>query len=174
MQSRQIHKMTELALMFALTVVLMFLEGLIPPIPTLPPGVKLGLSNVAVMYTLFYLGKGSAVTLLTLKSIFVFLTRGVTAFCMSFAGGILSVGVMILLMLLKKRNISFIMISVWAAVAHNMAQLCVSALLLSSTAAFGYAPILAVSGILMGIVTGTLLKVMMPVMQRLSFKNHAK
>ena len=47
MQSKQIQKMTQLALMFALTVVLMFLEGLIPPIPTLPPGIKLGLSNVA-------------------------------------------------------------------------------------------------------------------------------
>lgn len=173
-QSKRIHRMTELALLFALTVVLMVVEGMIPPIPTLPPGVKLGLSNIAVMYTLFYLGKGSAVTLLTLKSLFVFLTRGVTAFLMSFAGGIVSICVMILLILLKKQNISFIMLSVWAAVAHNMAQLVVSAFLLSSTATFGYAPVLAVSGIVMGIVTGTILKVMMPVMQRLSISNHAK
>lgn len=168
MRSERIRKMTELALLFALTVVLMLLESAIPPIPTLPPGVKLGLSNVAVMYTLFYLGKGSALTLLVLKSLFVFLTRGVTAFFMSFAGGIVSICVMILLTSLKKRNISFIMLSVLAAVSHNMAQLAVSAILLSSTAAFGYAPILAVSGIVMGVVTGTLLKVMMPVMRRLS------
>lgn len=44
------------------------------PLPALPPGVKLGLSNIAVMYCLFYMGKENAFILLVLKSLFVFLT----------------------------------------------------------------------------------------------------
>lgn len=115
------------------------------------------------------MGKENAFILLVLKSLFVFLTRGLIAFCMSFAGGICSFFIMILLISLKKQNLSFIIISVCAAVTHNMAQLLVSAVILSGTAVFYYAPVLAVSGILMGIVTGVLLRVMMPVMRRLDF-----
>lgn len=168
-QKPNVYQITSLALLFALSIVLMLLESMIPPLPALPPGVKLGLSNIAVMYCLFYMGKGSSFILLLLKSLFVFLTRGLIAFCMSFAGGLSSLFIMILLTSLKKYNLSLIIISVCAAVTHNMAQLLVSAVILSGAAVFYYAPVLAVSGILMGIVTGVLLRVMMPVMRRLDF-----
>ena len=55
-----IYRLTGLALLFALSVVLMLLENMIPPLPALPPGVKLGLSNIAIMYCLFYMGKENA------------------------------------------------------------------------------------------------------------------
>ena len=44
------------------------------------PGVKLGLANVVVMYALFFLGRGSAFTLVLLKSFFVLLTRGAVSY----------------------------------------------------------------------------------------------
>ena len=37
-------------LLAALALSFSFLEGLIPPIPVLPPGAKLGLSNIVVLY----------------------------------------------------------------------------------------------------------------------------
>jgi heptaprenyl diphosphate synthase len=163
-------KITQLALLFALAIVLMLLEGMIPPIPTLPPGVKLGLSNIVVMYCLFFLGKGPAFTVLLLKSGFVFLTRGGTAFLMSFGGGIFSIFAMILLLSLKKKKVSYIIVSVCAAVMHNVGQLLIASLMLYSTAVFYYAPVLILSGIGMGVVTGILLRVMMPAMQRIKFK----
>ena len=52
-----------MGLLFALSVVLSFLEGTLTPLLGLPPGVKLGLANVVVMYALFFLGRGSAFTL---------------------------------------------------------------------------------------------------------------
>ena len=41
------------ALLAALALALSFLEGLLPPLPMMPPGAKLGLSNIAttVSYT---------------------------------------------------------------------------------------------------------------------------
>ncbi|MEG0691612.1 MAG: Gx transporter family protein [Oscillospiraceae bacterium] len=165
-----VQKITQLGLLFALAVVLMFVETLIPPIPTMPPGVKLGLSNIVVMYTLYFLGNKSALTILLLKSIFVFLTRGPTAFLMSLFGGLFSILIIILLLALKKNQISYIIISVCAAVGHNVGQLIVSSFLLSSTLAFYYAPILIISGVAMGVITGTILKVMLPAMKRVSFK----
>lgn len=166
-----VQKITQLGLLFALAVVLMFVESLIPPLPTMPPGVKLGLSNIVVMYCLFFLGNKSAFTVLLLKSLFVFLTRGPTAFLMSMLGGLFSILIIIMLLALKKLQISYIIISVCAAVAHNVGQLLVSSILLSSTMAFYYTPILIISGVAMGVITGTILKVMLPAMKRIGLKS---
>ena len=92
-----------MGLLFALSVVLSFLEGTLTPLLGLPPGVKLGLANVVVMYALFFLGRGSAFTLVLLKSFFVLLTRGAMAGALSLGGGLLSLGVMAVLCLFRSR-----------------------------------------------------------------------
>jgi heptaprenyl diphosphate synthase len=71
---------------FALTLVLNLVENMIPPITGLPPGVKLGLSNIVVMYCLFNVNKTTAFSIASLKSVFVLITRGATAGLLSFAG----------------------------------------------------------------------------------------
>ena len=48
-----------MGLMFAAAVTLSYLEGLVS-VPGLPPGVKLGLSNIVTMYCVFFLGIGRA------------------------------------------------------------------------------------------------------------------
>lgn len=164
-----IRRLTSLSLLFALALVFMFLENMIPPIPTLPPGVKLGLSNIVVMYTLFYFGNKDALFILLLKSAFVFLTRGMISFFMSLSGGLFSIFIMILLLSLKKREVSYIMVSVCAAVAHNFGQLVIASFLMKSTTVYFYLPVLLLSGIFMGLITGTMLKILMPAMTRLKF-----
>ena len=78
------------ALMLALALVLSWLEQLIPVLPFLPPGVKLGLSNIAVMYCLFCLGLPTAALVAFLKALLVLLTRGVIAGLLSGAGAFCS------------------------------------------------------------------------------------
>lgn len=167
-----IVELTRLALLFSVALVLMFVETIIPPIPAMPPGIKLGLSNIVVMYTLFFLGNKQAFILLVLKSFFVFLTRGIFAFSMSLAGGFFSIIIMILILSLKKVHITYIMTSVIASVAHNIGQLCMASIILANVQAFYYAPVLLLSGIFMGIITGTILKITLPAMKRLGLKNN--
>lgn len=166
--AERIQWMTKMALMLALAILLNIVESMIPAIPTLPPGVKLGLSNIVVMYCLFFLGKKEALMLAFLKSGFVLLARGgPIAFLMSFSGGLCSILIMIFLLSLKKRSVSYIIISICAAVAHNAAQLLVSALLLQNGMVFYYLPILVLSGVGMGFLTGITLRVLMPALGRL-------
>lgn len=47
---------TFMSMMLTLLIVLSIIEGTFPPLPYLPPGVKLGLANVVVMYVLIFLG----------------------------------------------------------------------------------------------------------------------
>lgn len=73
------RELTALGLLFALALILSFLEGLLPPVPFLPPGVKPGLSNIVTMYCLLYLGAGQALLLAVLKAGVACITRGITA-----------------------------------------------------------------------------------------------
>ncbi|MBQ1895476.1 MAG: Gx transporter family protein, partial [Clostridia bacterium] len=81
---------------------LSFLENFIPAVPGLPPGAKPGFANIVTMFTASTMGFLPALAITVLKSLFAFVTRGATAGMMSFAGGLLSTIVMVLLLRLKK------------------------------------------------------------------------
>lgn len=160
-----VRTVTNLGLLFALSVVLSLVEGLVPPLVPSVPGIKLGLANIVTMYCLFYAGWRSACLVTLLKSGFVFLTRGFTAFLMSFAGGLCAVGIMLLLLSFKRLKPSYQMVSVCGAVFHNIGQLGAASLLLG-TLVFGYLPVLLLAGIVMGLITGTLLRIVLPALKR--------
>ena len=160
-------RVTTMGLLFALAMVLSYFESLLPVLPALPPGVKLGLSNIATMYCLFFLGWQQAFVLAVLKSLFVLVTRGGVAMAMSLTGGLCSVAVMGLLGALKRYQPSLFFISVCGAIAHNIGQLGMASLILQSQFAFAYLPIMVFSGTVMGSLTGILLRVMTPYMNTL-------
>ena len=144
-------------LLAALALALSFLEGLLPPLPFLPPGAKLGLSNIVTMYAAGTLGLPCAVFLALLKGGFALLTRGAVAGCMSLAGGLFSTVCMWLL--LKKAGVC-------GALAHNAAQLCV-AYAITATPVVVYLPFLLVFGVLSGLLTGLVLKLTLPPLSKL-------
>jgi len=155
-----------MGMLFALAMVLSFLEGMLPVLPAMPPGVKLGLSNIVTMYTLFFLGRRSAYTIAVLKSLFVLMLRGPVGASLSLAGGLLSVTVMLLLMALPQEP-SKLILSVCGAVFHNIGQLLMSVAVLKSAFAFAYLPVMILSGVAMGLLTAMLLKLLLPYLSRL-------
>lgn len=153
------------ALLAALALALSFLEGLLPPLPMMPPGAKLGLSNLATMYAAGSLGLPSALFLAVFKGAFALVTRGGMAGLMSLSGGVVSTVVMWLL-LLKKANASLGVVGVCGALAHNAAQLCVAYFLTGTSVAF-YVPFLVLFGVLTGLLTGLVLKLTLKPLERL-------
>ena len=151
-------------LLAALAIALSFLEGLLPPLPMMPPGAKLGLSNLATMYAADSLGLPSALFLAVFKGVFALLTRGGMAGLMSLSGGVISTVVMWLL--LKKANASLGVVGVCGALAHNAAQLC-AAYFLTSTSVLFYVPFLLVFGVLTGLLPGLVLKLTLKPLERL-------
>ena len=152
--------------MFALAIALAYLESLIPSFGV--PGIKLGLSNTIVMYCLFFIGPIPALIIAVLKAVFVFFTRGVIAGILSASGGICSVGMMILLSRLKASKGA---VSVAGAVTHNAAQLIASWVIMSSTVVFYYMPVLMLSGVVMGMITAVVLKLVFPALARINTQN---
>lgn len=154
-----------MGLLFALCIALSWLEALVAPLLGLLPAMKLGLSNICVMYALLFLRPGTALTLALLKALFAFLTRGATAGFLSLCGGLCSLLVLWLLLTLPLPVTPYIF-SACGALAHNIGQLCGAAVLLSAPMALGYAPVLLVVGVAVGAVTATLSKALFPALRR--------
>ena len=144
-------KTVRIALLAALAIALGVLESVFTPV--LPPGVKAGISNIAVMLAAAYIGLPSALLIALAKAVFALITRGVVAFGMSFCGGMLSALLLWLLFRYAKERIGILGISMLGAFTHNLAQ-GVFALCLFGSAIFAYLPILVLLSVPCGLVSG--------------------
>ncbi|MDF2593982.1 MAG: putative rane protein [Clostridia bacterium] len=158
------------ALLFAVAIVLSIVENTLPPLPAAVPGVKLGLSNIAVMYALFFLGKKEAFAIAVLKALFVFITRGAVAGFLSLSGGILSLAVMIIMMIIFRDKVSYLITSIFGSVFHNVGQFIAIYCIYTSIYLWAYLPVLLISGVIAGIATSTLLKFIFPAFKKLGLK----
>lgn len=161
------RRVAVLGLLLALMFVLGMIENMLPPLPLLPPQVRLGMANVAAMYCIFFIGKKDAFILTFLKSMFIFMTRGPVAAALSLTGGILSVAVIILALVLSKNSLSYITYSILGAEFHNIGQIIAFSCLMKNWFVFYYLPVLLIAGVITGFLTGTLLKVIMPYFKRI-------
>lgn len=155
-----------LGMLCALVMTLSFLESLLPPLPLLPPGFKMGLSNISVMYGLFCGGLAYGAILAVLKSFFILFVNGGYAFVLSLCGSLLSVLAMSLLIRIFGQKVSYIALSVSGAMCHNAAQLLVVSLITASDAIFYYAPILVIAAVLCGSATAAVVKIAMPLVRK--------
>ena len=162
------RRLTLMALLFAMAMVLSVLESMLPALPMLPPGVKLGLSNIVTMYTLFVLGPARGYTIAVLKSLFVLLAgRGPVGAVLSLAGGLSSVTVMLLLSKLPPVHKDYLLLSIFGAAFHNLGQLAASVFVVGTVEILRLFPLLILSGVGMGVVTGLMLRVIMPHINKL-------
>ncbi len=158
------RKIAALGIFAALALVLSFLEGLLPPLPMMPPGAKLGLSNIVTMFVASSQGLLPAFLIAVLKGLFAGVTRGFTAMALSLAGGVLSTAAMYFLF--KTKKFGLIGVGVSGAFAHNAAQL-LCAYFLTSKTMLWYAPWLCVLSAATGTLTGLLLRAVLPLLEKL-------
>lgn len=147
-----LHRMTRIALLTALSLILFVLEGFLPlPLPV--PGAKLGLAAIVTLIALHLLPTRDAGLMLTLRILLAStLGGGVAPMLYSLAGGAASFTAMVLLK--QHTQLSIVGISAAGGFLHNMAQLLVAAAVMQTIALFSYAPVLGFIGILTGIGIG--------------------
>ncbi|NLI53498.1 MAG: Gx transporter family protein [Clostridiales bacterium] len=140
-----------LGLLAAVALVLGYVEYLLPV--TGIPGVKLGLANTVLLYALYLLDVPSAILLMFLKvGIGGLLFGGPAVMLYSFAGGVLSLVVMIFAR--RLRGVSVVGVSVLGAVAHNLAQMAIACFIVGTRAILAYLPVLLVAAVVTGTLTG--------------------
>jgi len=148
---KKTKRLVLLAMLTAVAMILSYVESLLPSVGI--PGVKMGLANIAVIFALFRFGWKEAAALSLVRVVLVSLLFGsVGAMLYSLAGAVLSLAVMALLRRIDR--FSTVGISVAGGVAHNAGQILMAMLILQTKQLLGFLPVLAVSGIAGGVLTG--------------------
>ena len=140
---------------------LMLVLGLIErpfPLTAAIPGIKLGLANSVLIYALYMLGVKQSIVLMLLKAMMSWLIyTNMQAMFYSLAGGVLSLLAMIALSRIK--GVSVIGVS---ALGFNIGQILMAvAMLHTPQLIVTYLPVLMVSGVATGVLTGVVAQMVM-------------
>ena len=147
-------KSVYLGLLLALALILSYVETLIP-FSVAIPGIKIGMSNLTVIWCLYLLSFREAMLLSVSKAILSGLLFGNPVMILySLSGAVLSCLVMYIL----KRSNGFHVpvVSAVGGVAHNIGQLLVAFFMVQTYGIVYYIPFLLLAGLLMGGVNGSI------------------
>lgn len=141
--------LTSLALIFS------YIESFIP-IPVPIPGVKIGLSNIVILIAIYIFdNKISFISGLFKVIISALLFGTPISFMLSLAGFLLSYTIMIIIKSLNRYSLIFV--SILGGILHNTGQIII-AFILMGNGILVYYPVLVISGIITGLIIGSLSK----------------
>lgn len=147
-------KLVILSMALCVSLILSYVDSLIP-YNFVIPGIKMGLTNIAIVFALYKFGIKEAI-LISLLRVFmmgVLFNNGLT-FLYSLSGAILS---LVLMIILKKFNVfDEYGVSISGAISHNIGQLICAYFLLKTNVLIYYLPYLLLSGLLSGLFVGIL------------------
>lgn len=147
------RKLAFLGLCTAVSMILAYVEVLLPPIFSAVPGIKIGLANIVILFILYRYRVIDAALVSAVRIFAVTLLFGnPVMLAYSAAGAVLSIAVMAIL---KKIDIlSAVGVSVAGAVFHNVGQILMAMALLGTAELGYYLVVLAVTGTISGIFVG--------------------
>ena len=146
------RKVAVLSLSIALAMILSYVESQIPS-PIAIPGVKMGLANLAVIYTLYSSGLKDAIIVSLVRVFMLAMLFGSgVSLIYSISGAVLSLATMVLLK--KTAKFSTVGVSVSGGVMHNVGQILAACVLLETNILKYYLPFLLISGVASGVVIG--------------------
>lgn len=152
--NRTTRQIAEYGILTALCLVLGYAESLIPAFFAVP-GMKLGLTNLVIVVTLYKMGNVPAILLNFIRILLSALLFGtVVSLWYSLAGGLLSIAVMCLLK--QSGKFHCVTVSIAGAVSHNVGQIIVAMLLMRTTGIGWYLFILWFTGMASGALIGLL------------------
>ena len=148
-----VKRLAFMAVLTAAALIIFIVEAQIPPLVPVP-GVKLGLANIITLVAMYLLSRKEAGLVLLMRIILGAVFAGSpSTFLFSALGGLLAYAAMCALKGPVPESRMW-MISIVAAVAHNIGQLLVCMLVVKTPGIIVYLPVLVISGIITGAFTG--------------------
>jgi heptaprenyl diphosphate synthase len=147
-------KIAIMALMVTVALILGLVENALP-IPMIAPGAKIGLANIVTMICIALLTPAETLAILIIRIVLGSLySGGFSGFIYSFAGGMLSFAMMLLIVTFLRDKVSMIGISVTGAFFHSMGQVLAASVILQNVRIMSYLPLLLATSIFAGIFIG--------------------
>ena len=152
MQGSKVRRLTYVTMLSALAIVINLVESyFIPPIQF---GIRFGLANIIALIAIEILGTKEMIIVNAMRVTIGSLLRGVifgTTFFISFGGVLLST---IIIVIMHKIKASLWFTSMMSAIFHSLGQVLVVMFIYRQEAVIAILPLLAVSSIATGILTG--------------------
>lgn len=155
----ELKKVIRLSMLISLSVVISIIESYIPILNNIVPGLRLGLSNIIIIFVLYKYSFKDSVYVSIVRVILVGLLRtGLfsISFFFSLFGAFFSIVVMFLIKKINK--FSVVGVSIVGSISHSVGQIVVAILILDNINIIYYLPYLLVFSIPTGIVTGLIAK----------------
>lgn len=145
-------KMAYYGIFASLAILMSYVERMVP-VAVGVPGIKLGLANVVVLVILYFMGSKSAFIISLVRILIAgLLFSGFAGFLYSVSGALFSFLVMAVA---KKTNmLSIVGVSVIGGIFHNIGQILTASLVVHTPKLMYYLPVLLVSGVVTGMITG--------------------
>ncbi len=155
------------AALTALALIFSYVEVLIPFSFGIP-GIKLGLANIVVLISIYTLGPKYGLFINIARICLSALMFGNTFSALyALSGGLLSLAVMLLT---KKAGVfSVIGVSMAGGVFHNLGQLMVAVAVMQTVKIMYYFPVLLISGMITGILTGFIAALVLRALRQVSY-----
>lgn len=142
-----------IGLLCSVSLILAYIEALLPPIYAAAPGIKLGLANIMSVFALYKYGAKEAATVCLIRiSLSALLFGNPWSLAYSAAGAVLSLAVMILLKLSGK--FCPVGVSIAGGVCHNLGQILLAMMVLKTIGLGLYMAVLAITGTIAGVLVG--------------------
>lgn len=151
--SERVRRLTELAVLTAISLIIFVIELQIPnPFPI--PGIKLGLANIVTVYAVYHYKAHEVAAMVAVRLILGAVFSGnFMALIYSASGAFLCLaGMLLLRRWIDEKHLW--MASVFGAVLHNTGQMAAALLVTGTIQLLLYYPFLLVSGCLAGAFTG--------------------
>ena len=155
----ELKKLVRLSMLISLSVVISIIESYIPIFNNIIPGLRLGLSNIIILFVLYKYNFKDSLYVSIVRVILVGLLRtGLfsVSFFFSLSGAIFSIVSMYLVKKIDK--FSVVGISIVGSVMHSIGQILIAILFLKNMNIIYYLPYLLVFSIPTGVVTGLISK----------------
>jgi heptaprenyl diphosphate synthase len=166
-QTSGTYRIALLGIFLAVILAVGLFERMIP-LDFAVPGVRLGLSNVVILLSIYWFRFRDILILVILKCVLLAaMAGGMSSFLYSICGSLLSFVVMWLLVTRLKDRIGPIGTSVIGAVCHIAGQLLVASLVIENMQLFLFMPILVLISAASGVLVGVLVKLSLAAATRL-------
>lgn len=155
----KLKKTIRLSMLISLSVVISIIESYIPIFNNVIPGLRLGLSNIIILFVLYKYSFKDSLYVSIVRVLLVGLLRtGIFSinFLFSISGAILSI---ISMYFAKKiKLLSIVGVSIIGSISHSIGQILIAILILNNENIIYYLPYLLIFSIPTGLVTGLITK----------------
>jgi heptaprenyl diphosphate synthase len=146
------RKVAFLGLCIALSMILSYVESLVPPLVAVP-GVKVGFANLVTIFMLYKVSAKETIAVSLIRVVLVSILFGsVLSMIYSLVGAALSLAGMIVLK--KTKWFSTVAVSVVGGVLHNVGQIIMAIIIMETSQIIYYLPVLLISGTIAGVLIG--------------------